>query len=103
MFIIIYNAFLMYYHRLFLNILHATATTLMTSSISLAATTSRPVLIPLPPLHTILLGPVNHIIDNLKLLYPELENILKFLHIVNSNYHTGNLEGKRKYKTYLNT
>ena len=33
--------------------------------------------IPPPPLHTILLGPVNHIINNLMLYYPDVTKNLK--------------------------
>ena len=51
--------------------------------------------IPPPPLHTILIGPVNHIIDSLKQHYPSLETRLESLHIKRSNYHGKKLEGNQ--------
>ena len=51
-------------------------------------------LIPPPPLHTILLGPVNLIIDHLKKYYPEVQNSLRGLHILPSKYHGDKFEDK---------
>ena len=51
--------------------------------------------IPPPPLHLILLGPVNHIINHLKLRYSEIVNILDSLHIQRSKYHGKNFEGNQ--------
>ena len=51
-------------------------------------------LIPPPPLHTILLGPVNLIIDHLKKYYPEVQNSLRGLHILPSKYHGEKFEHK---------
>jgi hypothetical protein len=44
-----------------------------------------------PPLHLILLGPVNHIISSLKEKYPMLVKVLDVLHIQRSKYHGKNL------------
>ena len=49
--------------------------------------------IPPPPLHLILLGPVNDIINNFKKYYPKLNNILCDLHIQQSKYHGRKFEG----------
>ena len=51
-------------------------------------------LIPPPPLHTILLGPVNLIIDHLRKYYPEIKNFLRGLHILPSKYHGDKFEDK---------
>ena len=49
--------------------------------------------IPPPPLHTFRLGPVNHLLDHLGNLYPELEQHLADLHVVKENYHGKTFEG----------
>ena len=51
--------------------------------------------VPPPPLHTILLGPVNHIIKHLSLHYMDVESVLKAapLYIIPSNYHGKSYEG----------
>ena len=58
--------------------------------------------IPPPPLHLILLGPVNHIICNLKLVYPKLVKVLNDLHIQNSKYQGKNFEGNQCRKILKN-
>ena len=51
--------------------------------------------IPPPPLHLILLGPVNHIINHLKQRYSQIVNILDTLHIQRSKYHGKTFEGNQ--------
>ena len=51
--------------------------------------------IPPPPLHTILLGPVNHIVQHLLIHYPNLVNILHDLSIQKANYHGKSFEGNQ--------
>ena len=51
--------------------------------------------IPPPPLHTILLGPVNHIIQHLMIHYPDLVNVLHDLSIQKANYHGKSFEGNQ--------
>ena len=58
--------------------------------------------IPPPPLHLVLLEPVNHIISHLKLEFPELVNILQNLHIQRSKYHGKNFEGNQCRKILNN-
>ena len=58
--------------------------------------------IPPPPLHTILLGPVNHIIDNLKKNHPRLEKILEKLNIQKAKYHGQKFEGNQCRKILQN-
>ena len=50
--------------------------------------------IPPPPLHTVLLGPVNHIFKELKRRYPKILKTISNLHIQRSKYHGRNFEGK---------
>ena len=52
-------------------------------------------LIPPPPLHTLLLGPVNDVIKKLQSLHPNLIKILEQLHIQRSKYHGRNFEGNQ--------
>ena len=51
-------------------------------------------LIPPPPLHTLLLSPVNDVMKKLQSLYPNVVQILDNLHIQRSQYHGRNFEGK---------
>ena len=50
--------------------------------------------IPPPPLHSFCLGPVNHLVDHLGQLYPELEQHLVNLHLVREDYHEKTFEGE---------
>ena len=52
--------------------------------------------IPPPPLHTIRLGPVNHLIAYLDKLYPELQGHLARLHVLKEDYHGKTFEGEDK-------
>ena len=54
--------------------------------------------IPPPPLHTILLGPVNHIMKELFKRRPNMLKTISALHIQRSKYHGRNFEGKHKSK-----
>ena len=58
--------------------------------------------IPPPPLHTILLGPVNHIIDSLKKQHPSLTKILEKLNIQKAKYHGQKFEGNQCRKILKN-
>jgi hypothetical protein len=51
--------------------------------------------VPPPPLHTILLGPVNHIIDSLKRKHPRIIKTLEKLHIQKVKYHGKKFEGNQ--------
>ena len=51
--------------------------------------------IPPPPLHTILLGPVNHIFKELKKRFPKILQIVSELHIQRAKYHGRNFEGNQ--------
>ena len=48
-----------------------------------------------PPLHTVLLVPVNHVIDNLRKYYPAVDNMLENLYIKLSNYHLKKYKGNQ--------
>ena len=50
--------------------------------------------IPPPPLHTFRLGPVNHLLEALGKLYPELEQHLAHLHVLKDDYHGKTIEGE---------
>ena len=50
-------------------------------------------IIPPPPLHTVLLGPVNHIFKELKRRYPRILKTIAKLHIQRAKYHGRNFEG----------
>ena len=51
--------------------------------------------IPPPPLHTILLGPVNHVVRELEKRYPKILKTLSKLHIQRSKYHGKSFEGNQ--------
>ena len=48
-----------------------------------------------PPLHTILLGPVNHVIKELRKRHPVIMKTIDNLHIQQSKYHGKNFEGNQ--------
>ena len=50
--------------------------------------------VPPPPLHTVLLGPVNHLMKELMKRYPKILKTLSNLHIQRSKYHGRSFEGK---------
>ena len=50
--------------------------------------------VPPPPLHTVLLGPVNHLMKELIKRYPTILKTLSNLHIQRSKYHGRSFEGK---------
>ena len=50
--------------------------------------------VPPPPLHTLLLGPVNHIFKELRKRYKNILKKVSKLHIQRSKYHGKNFEGK---------
>ena len=52
-------------------------------------------MIPPPPLHTILLGPVNHVLKELEQRYPKILKTLSKLHIQRSKYHGRSFEGNQ--------
>ena len=52
-------------------------------------------LIPPPPLHLILLGPCNLLIEELSKHYLGIYDVLKELHILSSNYHGNKFEGTK--------
>lgn len=58
--------------------------------------------IPPPPLHTILLGPVNHIIESLAKKYPGIVKVLEKLHIQKAKYHGKKFEGNQCRKILNN-
>ena len=58
-------------------------------------------IIPPPPLHLLLLGPVNDIIKKLQELYPPIIKIIEKLHIQRSKYQGKNFEGKYSSATIL--
>ena len=51
--------------------------------------------VPIPPLHCIKLGPVNHLVKALKEVYPGLNDRLAALHLQLSEYHGGCYQGKQ--------
>ena len=51
--------------------------------------------IPPPPLHTILLGPVYHIFKELKKRFPKILKIVSELQIQRAKYHRRNFEGNQ--------
>ena len=51
-------------------------------------------IIPIPVLHCIKLGPVNHIIKALCEVYPGVDDRLCRMHLVMSAYHGGQYEGR---------
>jgi hypothetical protein len=51
--------------------------------------------IPIPPLHTIKLGPVNHLVKELATHWDGLKPALASLNITESDYHGGAYEGKQ--------
>ena len=51
--------------------------------------------IPPPPLHTILLSPVNHVVRELEKRYPKILKTLSKLHIQRSKYHGKSFEGNQ--------
>ena len=51
--------------------------------------------IPPPALHTILLGPVNHVFKELQKRYPKILKKISKLHIQRSKYHGRNFEGNQ--------
>ena len=51
--------------------------------------------IPPPPLHTILLGPVNHVFKELRKRHPVIMKTIDNLHIQQSKYHGKNFEGNQ--------
>ena len=51
-------------------------------------------LVPPPPLHLLLLGPVNDIIKKLQQLHPPILKLIEKLHIQRSKYQGKNFEGK---------
>ena len=57
-------------------------------------------LIPPPPLHLILLGPCNLLMEELVKHYPGIHDVLKELHIISSNYHGNKFEGTRNLAHY---
>ena len=48
-----------------------------------------------PPLHTVLLGPVNHIYKELQNRFPEIDNTISKMNIQKSSYHGQNFEGNQ--------
>ena len=52
-------------------------------------------IVPPPPLHTILLGPVNHVFKELKKVYPNIMGKVSKLHIQRSKYHGRQFEGNQ--------
>ena len=52
-------------------------------------------LIPPPALHTILLGPVNHVYRGLQKVYPKVAQTISNLHIQQAKYHGQNFEGNQ--------
>jgi hypothetical protein len=48
-----------------------------------------------PALHTILLGPVNHVFKELKKRFPKILKLVSSLHIQRSKYHGRNFEGNQ--------
>ena len=51
--------------------------------------------IPPPPLHTVLLGPVNHVFKALEKKYPQILQTISKLHIQKSKYHGCSFEGNQ--------
>ena len=57
--------------------------------------------VPPPPLHTILLGPVNHVFKELSRRYPKILKTIHNLRIQRSKYHGRNFEGKKNVEIFI--
>ena len=51
--------------------------------------------VPIPCLHTVKLGPTNHILDSLRAVYAEVQDRLDEMGLVKENYHGGQYEGRQ--------
>lgn len=59
-------------------------------------------MVPIPVLHCLKLGPVNHIIMALREVYPGVDEKLALMHLVLSAYHGGSYEGNECSKILNN-